>query len=167
MNEVRLPWYKLWYQYNKQKIPMIFILIGTVFFTGFLDFEIQTTDIKLESHIAAIRKFLDTPYNNLSAFYLFLMYLIAIIQVFNSASFAKTRSKIIMFLMTGLTVIQTLAVGLYTSIFFREQASRADYTIDSIARLSFTVFIIGASFFIVGTIFSWIYVNWKYVKQKE
>lgn len=162
-----LSWHKRWYQYNKQKIPMIFTLIGAFFFTALLDFEIQTTSYKLESHIAAIRKFLDTPYNNLSAFYLFLMYLIAIIQVFNTASFGKTKSKISLFLITGLTVIQVATVSVYTSIFFREQATRLDYTITSVARFSYTVFIIGAIFFIIATVFAWFYVDWNYVKQED
>lgn len=169
MNDVgtRVPWYKLWYQYNKQKIPMIFMLFGAFFFTAFLDFEIQTTAIKLDSHIFAIRKFLNTPRNNLSSFYLFTVYLVAIIQVFNTAGFAKTRSKISLFLITGLTLLQSTVVFLYTSIFFHEQATRLDYTIDSVARFSYTVFIIGSCFFIIGTIFAWFYVNWNYVKEKE
>ncbi len=166
-NYVKLSWSKRWYSYNKQKIPMIFILIGTFFFTAFLDFEIQNTTIKLESHIAAIRKFLDTPYNNLSAFYMFSIYLIAIVQLFNASSFAKKRSPMVLYLLTFLTIVQVALVGLYTSIFFLEQARRSNYVIDSVATFSFTVFIIGAIFFIIGTVFAWFYVNWKYVKEVD
>jgi hypothetical protein len=160
-----MPWHKRWYAYNKQKIPMIFTLIGTFFFTALIDFEIQGTDIKLQSHIAAIRQFLNTPYNNMSAFYLFAIYLIGIVQLFNSFSFSKKRSPFGLILLTFLTVAQCVLVGLYTSIFFLEQATRDDYVIDSIARFSFTVFIVGAVFFVIGTIFAWFYVDWKYVKE--
>ncbi|MDP3131216.1 MAG: hypothetical protein Q8N15_07795, partial [Bacillota bacterium] len=81
-----------WFEYSKQTIPLIFIVVATFFFTAFLDFQIQGTEYQLESHIAAIRKFLDTPYNNLSAFYLFAIYMIAIVQFFNAATFAKKRA---------------------------------------------------------------------------
>lgn len=144
---------------------MIFTAMGTFFFTALIDFEIQETSIKLESHIAAIRMFLNTPYNNMSAFYLFAIYLIAIVQLFNSFSFSRKRSPFGLILMTFLTVVQVAVVSLYTSIFFLEQASRTDYVIDSIARFSYTVFIIGAIFFVIGTIFAWFYVDWKYVKE--
>ncbi len=156
---------KRWYSYNKQTIPLMFILVGAFFFTAFLDFEIRGTDIELESHITAIQKFLNTPYNNLSAFYLFAIYLIAIVQVFNAATFAKKRSPTGVILLTVLTVVQVAAVTLYTSIFFVEQANRNDYTIDDVARFSYTVFIVGAAFYVVGTAIAWLYVNWKYVKE--
>lgn len=160
-------WAHRWYSYNKQKIPLIFILIGAFFFTAFLDFDIQGTGIVLRSHISAIRLFLDSDYNNLSAFYLFAIYLIAIIQIFNSSGFGKKRAPSTAFLMTFLTLLQITIVSLYTSIFFLEQANRTDYVIDSVARFSYTVFIIGTVFFIIGTIFCWFYVNWQYVKEKE
>ncbi|MCR3905640.1 MAG: hypothetical protein NUK62_01235 [Tenericutes bacterium] len=161
------PWHKRWYSFNKQKIPMIFILIGVFFFTAFLDFEVQGTEFKLLSHIAAMQKFLNTPYNNLSAFYLFLLYLIALIQIFNTVSFAQKRSPFSLILITVLTTVQVAVTGLYTSIFFIEQANRLDYTIDSVARLAYSVTIIGSIFFIIGTVFAWFYVDWKYVKEKE
>jgi len=160
-----LPWHKRWYSFNKQKIPMNFTAFGTFFFTALIDFEVQGTSIKLVSHIAAIRKFLNTPYNNMSAFYLFAIYLIGVVQLFNSFSFSKKRSPFGLILMTFLTAVQIILVGLYTSIFFLEQATRTDYVIDSVARFSYTVFIIGAIFFLIGTIFAWFYVDWKYVKE--
>ncbi|MCK7488641.1 MAG: hypothetical protein MZU97_26440 [Bacillus subtilis] len=38
---------KRWYDYNKQSIPLYFVLVGAFFFTAFLDFEIQGTGIIL------------------------------------------------------------------------------------------------------------------------
>ena len=160
-------WAKRWYSFNKQKIPMIFIAIGTIFFTAFLDFEIQGTEIKLVSHIASIRLLLDTPLNNLAAFFMFSIYLISLIQLFNAFSFAKKQSPFGLILITVLTVIQAVVVGLYTNNFFVEQATRTDYVIPDFTKLSYTVFIIGTAFFILGTIFAWFYVNWKYVKEVE
>jgi hypothetical protein len=160
-------WPRRWYTFNFQKIPAIFITIGVVFFTAFLDFEVQGTTIKLQSHIAAIRKFLNTPLNNFSAFLLFLIYLVAILQLFNSLGYAKHRSGKSLIFLSFLTILQTTAVGIYTYIFFNEQASRLDYVIDNVARFSYTIFIIGTIFFLIGTFFAWLYVDWTYVKSKE
>jgi TRAP-type mannitol/chloroaromatic compound transport system permease small subunit len=87
--------------------------------------------------------------------------------MFNSIGYSKKRSPMSLFMLTGLTLLQVVSVGLYTYTFFREQTIRNDYVIDSVARFSYTVFIIGAVLFIIGTVFAWLYVDWKYVKQKE
>lgn len=159
--------FKLWYSYSKQTIPTIFILIGTIFITAFLDFNVQGTEVMLESHISAMRKLLNTEFGNMSSLFLFVAYLIAIVQVFNSSNFAKKRSPVGLFLLTGLTIVQAVTVGLYTTVYYVEETIRPDYVIDSVARFSFTVLIIGSAFTIVGTIFAWFYVNWGYVKQVE
>ncbi|MBE0700442.1 MAG: hypothetical protein IH571_02035, partial [Acholeplasmataceae bacterium] len=135
------------------------------FFTAFLDFEVQGTGIILRSHIAAIQKFLNTPRNNLSAFYLFSLYLIALIQIANTMTFAKKRSPVGLFIITTLSVVQTVIAVLYTSVFFHEQATRLDYVIDAPARLSYSVMLIGSLFFLIGAFFAWFYVDWKYVKE--
>ena len=158
---------KYWYSFNKQKIPMIFILIGTFFYTAFLDFEVQGTQIELLSHIDAIRFLADSTRNNFAAFLLFLMYLLSLLQVFNGFSFGKKRAPFTLIIMTLITVIELVAAYLYTQTFFLEQAARADYTITSSAVTAYTVTIIGAVFFLIGTIFAWFYVDWKYVKEKE
>jgi hypothetical protein len=160
-------WFKRWYSFNKQRIPMIFILLGVFFFTAFLDFEIQGTEIKLQSHIYAIQRFLNTPYNNLTAFFLFSMYLIALIQIFNGVTFAQKRSPFSLILLTVLSLIQSTLSGLYTFAFFNEQATRADYVIGEAAKIAYTTTIIGSIFFLIATIFAWFYVDWKYVKEKE
>ncbi len=156
-----------WYSFNKQKIPMIFILIGTFFYTAFLDFEVQGTSIKLLSHIDALRYIADTTRNNIAPFLLFLMYLLSLLQVFNSFSFGKKRAPFTLILMTFVTLIQVVSAFFYTQTFFLEQAARTDYTITSSAVTAYTVIIIGASLFLIGTVFAWFYVDWKYVKEKE
>ena len=40
---------KRWYSFNKQKIPMYFILLGTIFFTAFIDFNFQGTPLRFKS----------------------------------------------------------------------------------------------------------------------
>jgi hypothetical protein len=162
---VKQSWAKRWYSFNKQKIPMIFIAVGTLLFTAFLDFEVQGTDIKLVSHIASIRLLLDTPLNNLAAFFLFAIYMISLIQLFNAFTFAKKQSPFGLILLTFLTVVQAVLVSLYTNNFFVEQATRPGFVIQSFTKLSYGVFIAGTIFFIIGTVFAWFYVNWKYVKE--
>ncbi len=66
-----------------------------------------------------------------------------------------------------LAVVQAVIAGLYTAIFFHEQATRLDYTIDAAARLAYTVSLIGAAFFLVGAAFTWLYTNWKYVREVD
>lgn len=160
-------WFKRWYSFNKQRIPLIFIFLGVFFFTAFLDFEIQGTNIKLLSHIYAMQRFLNTPYNNLTAFFLFSMYLIALIQIFNGVSFAQKRAPFSLILLTFLSLLQATLSGLYTYAFFNEQATRSDYVIDQAATIAYSTTIIGSVFFLIAAIFAWFYVDWKYVKEKE
>ncbi len=158
---------RYWYSFNKQKIPMIFILIGTIFYTAFLDFEVQGTSIKLLSHIDALRYISDSVRNNIAAFLLFTMYLLSLLQLFNSIGFGKKRAPFTLILMTLITAIQVVSAFIYTQTFFLEQAARTDYTITPSAVTAYTVVIIGATLFVIGTVFAWFYVDWKYVKEKE
>ena len=164
---IPLAWHKRWYSYNKQKIPMIFILIGTVFFTAFLDFEVQGTSFKLNSHIAALNKLGNNPQNNIAAFLLFSMYLIALIQLFNSFTFAKKRSPVLLYLMTALTILQGYLAVSYYQVFMAEAKRFPAYVFDEAARLATTVSFIGAILFIIATVFAWLYVDWKYVKEVD
>lgn len=165
---IPLSWHKRWYSYNKQKIPMIFTLFGAFFFTAFLDFTVQGTSIKLDSHIAALNKLTNTPQNNLAAFMLFTMYLVALIQLFNSFTFAKKRSPILLYIMTALTLLQGYVAISYRQVFYNELARRPDsYVISKATELAYTVSIIGAILFVIATVFAWIYVDWKYVKEVD
>lgn len=159
---------KRWYSFNKQKIPMYFILLGTFFFTAFIDFNFQGTPLKLQSHIASIYKLSGSQGNNLAAFYLFAIYLIAIVQAFNAFTFASRQSPFSTYLITGLTAVQVLLVAMYSSRFFLEAATRTDnYKLGSAEFTSMGVFFIGTLLFIVGTALCWVYVNWKYVRIKD
>ena len=160
-------WFVYWYSFNKQKIPMIFVFIGTIMFTAFLDFEIQNTEIKLESHIYAIQQLTSSTQNNLTAVFLFLMYLLSVIQLFNAITFGKKQSPIILGALSLITVLQLVLSFSYRAAFVNEAATRTDYVIDSATRFAYTLNIAAALIFLVGTVFAWIYVDWKYVKEKE
>lgn len=146
---------------------MIFILIGAIVFTAFLDFKVQDTEYTWKCHIYAIQQLLDTQYGNMSALYLFIIYLVSLVQIANAFTFSKKQAPSSLYLITGLTAVQIILVALYTSVFFVETTIRSDYSIDLFTQRSFTIMIIGAVFFLIGTIFAWFYVNWKYVKEVD
>lgn len=146
---------------------MYFVFIGVFFVTAFLDFDVQETNLKLVSHIASIQKFLDTPLGNSSAFVLFSLYMIALIQIINAVGFSQKRSPFSLFSLTLLTLVHTALAILYAAIFFIEETIRDDYVINAAARLSYSVMLAGAVCFIIATIFAWFYVDWSYVKEKE
>jgi len=165
-------WAVRWYSFNKQKIPMIFILIAGFVFTAFLDFKISRDiddlpAIEFQSHIHAIIQFVSSPLANMTGFLLFGIYLIAIIQMFNSFTFAKKRSPKGLGLITFLTLVQVVFVSLYTYAFFAETEYNPNFAIDEIAVRSYTIMITGAAFLVVGTVFAWFYVDWHYVKEIE
>lgn len=160
-----------WYSFNKQKIPMYFMIVAGFIFTAFLDFTLtlrgDNPPIVFQSHISAIIQFVSSPLANLTGFLLFGIYLIAIIQMFNAITYAKKRSPVGLILINALTVIQIFFVILYTAAFFAEAASRPDYVIDAVARRSYTIMIVGAAVMACGAAASWLYVDWHYVKEIE
>lgn len=160
-----------WYSFNKQKIPMYFMIAAGFVFTAFLDFTLtlrgDKPPIVFQSHISAIIQFVSSPLANMTGFLLFGIYLIAIVQMFNAITYAKKRSPVGLILINALTVIQIVFVILYTSAFFAEAASRADYVIDAVARRSYTIMIVGALIMACGAATSWLYVDWHYVKEIE
>lgn len=155
-------WYVRWYNYNKYSIPVILTVIGSIIFTVFLDF--RTGDIDFKSHISSINLLT----NKIVAFYLFSIYMIALVQVANSMAFSKKRSPVSLILFTLLNIIQVLLVILYVQIFNREVLIRTDgFFLPDYALFSMNVMISGAVFYILATIFAWFYVDWKYVKIED
>ena len=154
-------WMIRWYEYNKYKIPTIFTLIGTLIFTLFLDF--RTNGFTFKSHIASIQLLTSKEIG----FYLFSIYIIAMIQLFNSMAFSKKRSIASFILFFMLNVIQAVLVYAYVTTFFNEAALRADYTIPGFSYLSIGIMISGMVLYVIATIFAAIYINWHYVKVEE
>lgn len=159
--------FKRWYSFNKEKIPMYFIIVGTIFFTAFLDFNVQKTPIKLQSHITAIQRLSSNTLNNLSAFFLFMAFLIAVIQAFNAITFAKKNNLFQVILMSGLMLIHLLIVGLYIFIFINEANTRNTYSIRQAEITAMVVFGLGLLFNLTGVIFAWQYVDYNYVSKDE
>ena len=150
-----------WYEYNKYKIPTLFTLIGTLMFTLFLDF--RTGDFTFRSHIASINLLL----SNVIGFYLFAIYIIAMVQLFNSMSFSKKRSPMSFALFLILNIVQGVLVFAYINTFFAEQTARMDYTIPNYSYMSMYIMGIGMVFYVIATIFASFYINYKYVKIEE
>ena len=163
MTEIkREKWYVRWYNYNKYQIPVIFTVIGTLIFTLFLDF--RTGGVDFKSHISAI----NVLTNRVVGFYLFAIYMIALVQLANSMSFAKKRSPIGLLMFTILNAVQILLVYLYVGVFHTEVLIRTDnFVIPSFGYFSMNVMIAGAVFYFIATIFAWFYVDWKYVKIED
>jgi len=163
MNDIqREKWIVRWYNYNKHSIPVYFTVIGSLIFTLFLDF--RTAGIDFKSHISAINMLS----NRVVGFYLFAIYIIALIQIANSMSFSKKRSPVGLFMLTIINAVQVLLVYLYVNVFYTEVATRTDgYQIPSFGLFSINVMIAGAVFYILATIFAWFYVDWKYIKIEE
>lgn len=150
-----------WYEFNKFKIPVIFTVIGSLIYTLFLDF--RTGDFVFRSHISAINELLSKEVG----FYLFSMYIIAMVQIFNSMSFSKKRSPMSLILFTVLNLFQGLFVYLYTNAFLVEAATRVDYTLKNYSIMSMGIMAAGFVFYVIATLFAWVYVDWKYVKIEE
>lgn len=158
----REPWHIRWYNYNKYTIPVIFTVIGTLIFTVFLDF--RTGDINFESHITAINMLT----NRYVGFYLFAIYLIAIVQLANVISYSRKRSPFGLAFYTLLNLTQFLLVYLYIKAFYVEVEIRTDgFEIPQSGLFSINVMIAGSIFFFIALIFAWLYVDWKYVKIEE
>lgn len=159
--------FKRWYSFNKEKIPMYFFIVGTIFFTAFLDFNVQKTPIRLQSHITAIQRLSSSTLNNLSAFFLFVAFLLAVIQAFNAITYAKKNNLAHVILMTVLMIVHIVIVALYVYTFIRETQTRPTYSIRRAEITAMTVFSLGILFNLIGLIFAWKYVNYDYIAVKD
>lgn len=164
--------FKRWYKFNKQRIPMFLTILAAIFFTGFLDFKMHNQDnvliFELKSHFTT-NNAMGYENGNMAMFMIFLLNLLAIIQIFNTVSFSSKRSPLNLYLITGLTVLQLGSYGFYLSKLFAEQAVRASFVISQMphAITSITVFTLGIIIQLASTILAWMYVDWKYVKIED
>src|SRR5690554_5790531 len=76
--------FSYWYSFNKHKIPVYITFLSFFFYTAFLDFNMAGTPFMVQSHIRTVFQV-----HSMSSFALFVMYLIAIIQLFNVMSYSK------------------------------------------------------------------------------
>lgn len=152
--------FKFWYSFNKHKIPVYFTFLAFFFYTAFLDFDMLGTPFQVQSIISTIYRI-----DSLSAFLLFVMYLIAIIQLFNIMSYSKKLNPIGAITFTALTAIQAISTLTFIYLVFTTRSGDIPIT----PYMIFSIFIIsvGLLLMVIANIFSWIYVNWGYVKSEE
>ena len=151
-----------WYSFNKQKIPFFFLIISVLAITATLDFKMGNV-MELKSHIDAITKVETT----IVAFYLFVLNMVVLVQLFMGFSFSKKRSPFNLIFMTILTLIQSGTYILYATVFLTEHTRMPSYQLGGTAVFSIVTIGIGTVLMVIATIFAWIYVDWKYVKIED
>lgn len=163
---------KRWYKFNKQKLPMFLTIIASIAFTGFLDFQLKNQENKmlfeLKSHFTT-NNMMGHENGGPAMFMIFILNILAMIQIFNTVNFSGKRSPVNLYLITGLTVLQLASFGYYLSLLFAEQAIRPSFVISQMpsAIISITVFTIGIIIQLASTVLAFMYVDWKYVKIEE
>lgn len=164
---------KRWYKFNKQKLPMFLTILAALFFTGFLDFTLQNQEniviFRLLSHFDANYK-MGHENGGAAMFMIFALNFLAIIQVFNTVTFASKRSPLNLYLITGLNALQVVCYSNYLIKLFAEQkVSPEVFNIAKLpsAQFSIAVFTIGIIIQLASTILAWMYVDWKYVKLED
>ncbi|MDR2822399.1 MAG: hypothetical protein LBV58_02470 [Acholeplasmatales bacterium] len=161
---VKESWFKRWYSFNKQSIPAIFAFLATILITAFVDFEVQGTPLKLESHFLAISKL--GP-GSAAALFIFLLYLISIIQLFNCFTFRKKNNLATLILIQVLTISSIIIYASYVMVFINEANTVSTFHFIKATYFSLIIFGVGLLFMILASIFTFFYVDLKYVKEKE
>ncbi len=163
---------KRWYNFNKQKLPMYLSAIAVIFFTGFLDFTLKDRNnvvlLSLESHFKT-NNGMAAANGGIAMFMIFILNLLAIIQMFNTVTFSVKRSPFIVYLVNGITVLQVAAYVTYMLKLFQEYTERPTFNIFGRpeAIFSMAVFTLGIIFQLGSTVLTWFYVDWKYVKIED
>ena len=143
---------KRWYSFNFQNVAIFITLIGTVMYT--------TT---MPTHINTVYNLL----SELSAFYMFMLMLLSIIQIFTVITYAKKRSPFGIILTTLVTILILFFAYKYVTIIGAEVRDRADLIMEPYMANSRFIISFGAVMFVIATIYNWFIVNWKYVKEVE
>lgn len=152
--------FKYWYSFNKHKIPVYITGISFFFYTAFLDFDMLGTPFMVESFMKTIYRI--AP---ISAFLLFVMYLVAIIQLFNVMGYSKKLNPVGAITYTVLNVLQGFSSIMFTILVFTSRPG--DIKVEPYMVFSIFILLIGFLFMVIANIFVWAYVDWKYVKVEE
>jgi len=155
-----------WYSFNKHKIPLYLSLISVILFSATLDFDLGGFELK--SHLYTVVA-LGTTFSALAVFSVFVITLLSMIQIVNTFSFGQKKNPMSLFLMTGITVLQTVAVVFYTYVVMTEPSRSNGFTFEKFpyAIFSYSVYIAGLVVQLIATTLAWIYVDWKYVKIED
>ena len=152
--------FKHWLNETPEKFVLYATLIGTFFFTAFLDFRVQGTPIRLQSHIAAAYKASDTSIGLV----LFLIVLFSILQAVNAVSFKGKKSPVSFIMFNIVTLIEIGLIVKYILIFI---AKSSKYSLEYFDFFSMGIMVLGLLFFIFASILSIKFVDWQYVKVKD
>lgn len=143
---------KRWFQFNYHTIAIYFTAIGTIVYTA-----------TMPTHIKTVYNLL----NELSAFYMFMMMILATIQIFNAVSYAKKKSPFGFVLFTLVTLLELFFSYKFVSVVFNEVSTRPDLEMLPFMSQSITLIITGAIMFIIANVYNGFIINWKYVKEEE
>ena len=166
----------IWYDYNKQSIPFIFMIISTIFISAFLDIGPQPLDRNwyMSSHFQAMERlytFFPTQLHLLLPAILFAMILIAIVMFFMSFSFSKKRSPAMLITLTSLGTTKVIFGLIYLFSFLTNMFDipnlNGSPAIPASMYLSIVIVTISVLATIASVVFAWFYVDWKYVKYNE
>jgi hypothetical protein len=174
-----------WYQFNKRKMPMYLCLISVIYYTAFLDFTLQKTGFALSSHFRAMQNLADPIWGNLACILIFVMFLIPILQFVVFMNYSKSGSIKSTIFSSALTVLLVVCFILYVYSYVHEQNVRppvygpdpttgldkliSGYAISAYPYTLFSMLIYasGLAFMIAASVFTYIYVNKNYVKEKN
>ncbi|MDR2867586.1 MAG: hypothetical protein LBV55_02890 [Acholeplasmatales bacterium] len=154
-----------WYSFNKRKLPMFVMVISLILFTAFLDIKVGNKEV-LQTHFTAFTKLADPFWGNLPAVIIFIFFLLPLLGFIITLNFSKNGRLIFAILLTILSLLGIALLGLYIYSYVHETIVRTDYKINTPAINSFIIYSLGVLTFVGSTILTWVYVNYKYVKEK-
>jgi len=159
--------WRRWYKFNKQRIPLYLSIVAVLIIVGLVDFRVSEIRFELKSHFDAINNLYSNTYKSMATFMVFVLNLLAIIQIFNAVSYGKTRAPFNVFISTGLTTFMVVAYAMYAYVFIIEPSVSSNYSYSGSVFFSLISLGLGVAFAVASTIFKWKYIDWKYVKIEE
>lgn len=159
--------WKRWYKFNKQRIPLFLSIVSVLLIVGLVDFNVNELGFELKSHFDAVNNLYSNTFKSMATFMVFVLNLLSIIQIFNASGYAKTKSPFSTYVSTALTIFMIAAFVAYAYVFIIEPSVSANYSYTGSVFFSLTTLGLGVIFSVASTIFSWKYIDWKYVKIEE
>src|SRR5690606_38930294 len=100
----------------------------------------------LKSHFDAITSLYSNQYKSAATFMVFLLNIVAIVQIFNTITFGQKKNPLSLYLITALTVVEIAAYIFYVYVFMVEPTLSPTYKLTASAQFSMSVFGIGILF---------------------
>lgn len=140
----------LWYQYNKQKIPTILTLIGTFFYTFFVDYHI---------------KVISNSNSYLISLLMFVLFFLSVVHIPNALNVSKKRSLFSNIFYALFTLLYIFLTYIYINDYIKNIVTGQQITGE--IRKSFIFLIIPNIFYILASIFGFIYLDKNYKRVKD